>query len=114
MEREDYPLDSAHHGLALGGAATKLCDAGTVSDYAAIVSVPALTTEAIVPVGDKPYWAAATPDGRHCFLSNSDSDDISIVSFDRPREIARIPVGDHPQRVRAYVVPSTILTAPSG
>ncbi|MGH8894360.1 MAG: YncE family protein [Actinomycetes bacterium] len=114
MEREDYPLDSAHHGLALGADSTKLCDAGTVSDYAAIVSLPALTTDAIVPVGDKPYWAAATPDGRHCFLSNSDSDDVSIVSFDRPREVARVPVGDHPQRVRAYPVPAAVLTTFSG
>ncbi|MGH3659238.1 MAG: YncE family protein, partial [Micromonosporaceae bacterium] len=114
MEREDYPLDSAHHGLALGADSTKLCDAGTVSDYAAIVSLPALTTDAIVPVGDKPYWAAATPDGRHCFLSNSDSDDVSIVSFDRPREVARVPVGDHPQRVRAYPVPAAVLITFSG
>jgi len=105
MEREDYPLDSAHHGLAMNDDRTKICDAGTISDYAAILSVPALTTDRIVPVGEKPYWAAASLDGRYCFLSNSDSDDISVVSFDRPREVARIPVGDHPQRVRAYEVP---------
>ena len=111
MKREDYPLDSAHHGLALGAGSTKLCDAGTVSDYAAIVSLPALTTDAIVPVGAKPYWAAATPDGRFCFLSNSDSDDVSVVSFDSAREVARIPVGDHPQRVRAYTVPADALSS---
>jgi len=111
MKREDYPLDSAHHGLALGAGSTKLCDAGTVSDYAAIVSLPALTTDAIVPVGAKPYWAAATPDGRFCFLSNSDSDDVSVVSFDSAREVARIPVGDHPQRVRAYIVPADALSS---
>ena len=111
MKREDYPLDSAHHGLALGAGSTKLCDAGTVSDYAAIVSLPGLTTDAIVPVGEKPYWAAATPDGRFCFLSNSDSDDISVVSFDSAQEVARIPVGDHPQRVRAYSVPADALSS---
>jgi YVTN family beta-propeller protein len=109
MKREDYPLDSAHHGLAAGQDHTKLCDAGTVSDYAAIVSLPSLTVDKIVPVGAKPYWAAASPDGRHCFLSNSDSDDVSVVSFEKPREVARIPVGDHPQRVRAYTVPGDAL-----
>jgi YVTN family beta-propeller protein len=111
MKREDYPLDSAHHGLSLGAGGTKLCDAGTVSDYAAIVSLPSLTTDAIVPVGDKPYWAASSPDGRYCFLSNSDSDDISVVSFESATEVARIPVGDHPQRVRAYAVPADVLSS---
>ncbi|EID53411.1 YncE family protein [Saccharomonospora xinjiangensis] len=109
LKRSDYPLDSAHHGLAMNDDYTKICDAGTISDYAAILSVPALTVDAIVPTGDKPYWAASTPDGRYCFLSNSDSDDISVVSYDNPREVARIPVGDHPQRVRAYTVPSEVL-----
>ncbi|MGH8939710.1 MAG: YncE family protein, partial [Actinomycetes bacterium] len=98
MKREDYPLDSAHHGLAQNNDQTKLCDAGTVSDYAAIITRSSLTVDRIVPVGQKPYWAAAGPDGRYCFLSNSDSDDISVVTFDEPREVARIPVGDHPQR----------------
>ncbi|WP_433409469.1 YncE family protein [Saccharomonospora azurea] len=109
LKRRDYPLDSAHHGLAVNNDQTKICDAGTISDYAAILSAPALTVDAIVPTGDKPYWAATSPDGRYCFLSNSDSDDISVVSYDDPREIARIPVGDHPQRVRGYTVPTEVL-----
>ncbi|MER5394108.1 serine/threonine protein kinase [Saccharopolyspora sp. NPDC002686] len=109
LRRDEYPLDSAHHGLALNGDGTKLCDAGTVSDYAAIVSVPSLTTDALIPTGKKPYWAAATPNGRYCVLSNSDSDDITVVDFDGSTEVARIPVGDHPQRVRGYAVPTDVL-----
>jgi len=67
----------------------------------------------IVPTGLKPYWAAASPDGKYCFQSTSDSDDISVVSFDQPGEVARIPVGDHPQRVRAYNLPGDVLLSTS-
>ena len=100
LRRDEYPLDSAHHGLAMSGDHAKLCDAGTVSDYAAIVDRASLTVDAIVPTGAKPYWATSSGDGELCFLANSDSDDVSVVTYDDPREIARIPVGDHPQRMR--------------
>lgn len=112
LRRDEYPLDSAHHGLAINGDNTKLCDAGTVSDYAAIISLPSLTTDALVPTGKKPYWAAATPNGRYCFLSNSDSDDVTVVDFNGTTETARIPVGDHPQRVRGYAIPVGALHQP--
>jgi YVTN family beta-propeller protein len=100
MKREDYPFDSAHHGIALSGDGTKICDAGTISDYVAILSRPALTVEHYVSTGDQPYWALTSRDGHHCVVTNSLSDTVSVINYDTGREVAKVAVGHYPQRVR--------------
>jgi DNA-binding beta-propeller fold protein YncE len=109
LPRSEYPLDSAHHGLALSGNRKRLCDAGTVADYVAIIKRrlhrrKRLKTERIIEVGDKPYWATTSGNGKLCFLANSDSDDVSVVRYRKPKEIERFEVGDHPQRLRVAEV----------
>jgi hypothetical protein len=99
MPRSRYLLDSAHHGIAINGAGTRLCVAGTMSDYAAIVSRKTFDYT-LIEEGEKPYWATTSSDGRNCLVSWSGSDKISVISYRKRREIASIPVGDHPQRVR--------------
>jgi DNA-binding beta-propeller fold protein YncE len=108
----DNELDSAHHGLAMNGDRTKICDAGTVADYVAIVWRESLEVDRIIPIdtsrrglsdptpGDKPYWATSSADGRYCFVANSSSDNVSVISYDKAKEIERFRVGDHPQRMR--------------
>ena len=79
---------------------TKLCAAGTMSDYAAIVTRKTLEPQRTVPVGRTPYWSASSADGRYCFVSVAGDDRVSVISFKTAREVARIKVGDHPQRMR--------------
>jgi YVTN family beta-propeller protein len=108
LRRDEYVLDSAHHGLAMDPTGTKLCVAGTMSDYAAIVS-RATFAYRILPVGDKPYWATNSSDGRYCFVSVSGEDRVSVISYATEQEVARVPVGDHPQRMRMGVIRRSFL-----
>jgi hypothetical protein len=109
MPREQYVLDSAHHGIAMNPEGTRLCVAGTMDDYAAIVSRDTFDYKLIQTGGEKPYWVTNSGDGRYCFVSWSGSDRISAISYKRREEVAQVPVGDHPQRMRMGVVLRTWL-----
>ncbi len=106
--REEYLLDSAHHGLTMNPSGTKLCAAGTMSDYAAIVD-RASFAHTVAAQGSKPYWATNSGRGARCFVSFSGDDAVSVISYRTQREIARIPVGDHPQRMRMGKVRAGLL-----
>jgi DNA-binding beta-propeller fold protein YncE len=106
--REEYLLDSAHHGIAMDPAGRRLCVAGTMSDYAAVVNRRSFGVK-IAAEGTKPYWATNSGDGKYCFVSFSGDDAVSVVSYKLLREVARIPVGDHPQRMRMGRIRSSFL-----
>jgi hypothetical protein len=97
--REQYLLDSAHHGLAMNPKGTRLCAAGTMDDYAAIVRRKGFAYK-LAAHGVKPYWATNSGDGRYCFVSFSGDDRVSVISYSKEREVRSIAVGDHPQRMR--------------
>jgi DNA-binding beta-propeller fold protein YncE len=111
LPRELYLLDSAHHGIALSGNEKKLCVAGTMSDYAAIVGRKRFGNYKLIQEGTKPYWSTNSKNGKHCFVSWSGTDSVSAISYKRRKEIASVPVGDHPQRVRNGVVRKSWLKA---
>lgn len=103
LPRDQYLLDSAHHGIAMNPRGDKLCVAGTMSDYATIVS-PQTFEHGPLITGQKPYWATQSSDGRYCFVSWSGIDSISAISYETGQEVIRVPVGDHPQRMRLGVL----------
>ena len=107
--KDDFPLNSAFHGMAINGAESKLCMAGTIDNYIVVASVPSMTTDRIIPSGSKHYWASTRSDGTRCYVSNSESNDLSVVDFESATEVARIKVGQYPQRSRLANVPPAIL-----
>ena len=117
MPREQYVLDSAHHGLAINESGRKLCVSGTMSDYAAIVDRATFTPkvfkgEARFLEGreySKPYWAVEGPRNT-CWMSMSGSDLVTVISFRKEKVVAEIPVGHHPQRIREGHIRESILS----
>ena len=107
--REQYLLDSAHHGIAMNPAGTKLCVAGTMSNYATVVDARTFKRGRLIMGGLKPYWVTPSWDGKYCYISWSGSDKISRISYATGRIQKSVHVGDHPQRVRnGYVARSLV------
>jgi len=104
LPRTEFLLDSAHHGLAMNPKGTKLCVAGTMSRYAAIVTRKPLKLKRTIPVGRDPYWSHSSENGKYCFVSVAGEDRVSVISFKTAREVESIKVGDHPQRMRTGVI----------
>jgi len=122
VPREQYLLDSAHHGISLAGNDKRICVAGTMSDYAAVINRRAAMrkdklTPKLLKLGEKPYWSTTSADGRKCYVSWSGTDDISVISFRTKKEIKHVEVGvpggnrAHPQRIRNGVVRQSFVKA---
>jgi hypothetical protein len=114
LPKSQYVLNSAHHGLAIDARGTQLCVAGTMDDYVALVRIadPADRVLFSLPhIGDRPYWATNAPGARQCWVSIAGDDRVNVYDYASRREVASIPVGDHPQRIRAGTVAPDVVRA---
>jgi hypothetical protein len=109
-----YVLNSAHHGLALDDRGETLCAAGTMDDYVALVPVTDPDRARILALpnaGDRPYWATNGPGGTQCWVSIAGDDRVNVYDYATREQVATLPVGDHPQRVRVGAVSEAALAA---
>ncbi|GAB3258644.1 YncE family protein [Nocardioides dilutus] len=119
LTREEYVLDSAHHGIAINDAGTRLCVAGTMSDYAAVVSRKTGRYKVFDGAAkflenreySKPYWATTSKVDGHCWVSMAGSDLVLVIDYGKRKVIDEIAVGHHPQRVRDGLVSRRVLRA---
>lgn len=79
---------------------TRICVAGTMSDYATIVKAKSFQRMRLLKGGEKPYWVTPSWDGKYCYISWAGTDDISRISYRRARIVDTLDVGNHPQRIR--------------
>jgi DNA-binding beta-propeller fold protein YncE len=105
MPLEQYVNDSAHHGISMNGAGTKLCVAGTMDNYVAIVDRANFGYQMLKGLGEKPYWVTSNKTGDRCYVSWSGTNQMSVIAYDTGKEVARVNVGSHPQRIREGYAP---------
>ncbi|MEE8400704.1 MAG: beta-propeller fold lactonase family protein, partial [Candidatus Hydrothermarchaeaceae archaeon] len=55
-----------------------------------------MSLEAEIPVGERPYQFSFSPDNQIGFVTNSGSDDISVLNLTASRVIENLPVGKGP------------------
>jgi len=110
MLKAQYILNSAHHGLAMNAAGTRLCAAGTMDNYIAIID-RATTAAAILGAGQLhvPYWATNDPTGTKCWVSIAADNKVAVVDYATAQVVGIVNVGRHPQRIRAGVIDSALV-----
>lgn len=106
---DEFPHDSAHHGLALSGDGARLCDCGTVDNTVAIIDTADMELVKLIDVGMVPYWSTTSPDGKTCFVSLSGDDAVAVIDYSSATEVKRVPVGNFPQRSRLGKVPANVI-----
>lgn len=106
------PSELARSELARG-VSEGVADLGRIAQAIGdVLTEPAgkrLTLLAAVPAGDAPGWAETTEDGRYCIVTNTRSDDISIVSIADKAEAARVKAGRAPKHITMARVPVSVL-----
>jgi len=94
------------HGLGLTPDGHQLWVTSLADGLVYVYDVRSMRLLGKVAVGKCPNWITFSPDGRYCCVSNSDSNDCSILDTRTRQEVARVKVGKGPKRLLAVSVPN--------
>jgi YVTN family beta-propeller protein len=70
------------------------------------------TRTGVIQVGQMPHWIALTADGRTAYVTNENSDSVSVVDLGSETVTATIPVGHGPRKIVLQPATTVIGTAP--
>jgi YVTN family beta-propeller protein len=87
------------HGVALSPDETQLWVDSLADGMVYAYDTLHLSLQAKVPVGECPAWIDISSEGRYVAVSNSASDETSLIDRAGAREVARIKVGRAPKRL---------------
>src|SRR5262249_7435957 len=93
-----------NHGLGLSPNAQYLVANGSLSGFTEIFTARTLELLGPVPVGTQPTWVAFSHDSRFAYVSNRVDNTVSAIDLAARKEVARIKVGDYPQRMTVATV----------
>ena len=100
-QRPFEPSDTLTHGLALSPDWTELWVTSLLDDSLYVYDVKADKITGRVRVGDGPNWVTFSPDGKYVCVSNTGTNDVSIIDARARREVKRVMVGKAPKRLVA-------------
>ena len=101
--------DTLTHGIGLTPDGSELWVSSLLDDCMYIYNVRQKKIVGKVPTGIGPNWVTWSPDGKYICVSNTDTDDVSIIDWKGRREVARVKIGNGkvPKRLVAATIPVT-------
>ncbi len=104
---ENCPLElkTPTHGLELSPDGRRLWVTSLADGLVYVYATASRKLLGHVAVGKCPNWISFSPDGKFACISNSDTNDASIIDTATLHEVARVPVGKGPKRLLALSVP---------
>jgi YVTN family beta-propeller protein len=93
-----------NHGLGISPDGKYLVANGSLIGITTIYSLPDFQLLGIVLVGREPNWVTFSRDSRFAYVSNRRDNTLSVISIPERKEVARLKVGEFPQRMTTTMV----------
>jgi YVTN family beta-propeller protein len=100
---------SRSHGLGVRPDQKELwmCDVNHDRTYVFDLTVDPPKQVAAVEMQGNVYWLCFSPDGKTCFVSEHDRNQVAAIDTSSRKILSHIPVGKGPKRILALAVPAS-------
>jgi DNA-binding beta-propeller fold protein YncE len=96
---------NVNHGMRMLSDESTLYAAASIADYIAVYSLPDLRLRSRIPTGREPAFVKLSRDDQFLCIPNRMENTVSVFSVADESEVARVPVGDYPNRMASVVLP---------